>query len=446
MRGVHYVLMDNEPRLRVWFLNESSGQMTWEIKHDKNLNFLLGCQKICIRNDGSWTLHYKNYFGHSNQNALTTIRKVTRNTLHGDIAMTIIKREMGRGGESDRSTELFLRLAAILYGPVDAILIDEVDSANDDSTPTALLPPRERRQRWPRAEGAVAAATRGWRNSGVDVWKEGETAGEIANERLIARLSSRAARARGAHEEPSARRRPTHAWREGAARELAGAQRPGDGGACSGRETEARRQRRALGEVEAGLRRPGGGSAHAQGGRWRPTRRESALTAQAWREGTVRELVGARRPSGGGARAWEAEAGARRPDDGDSCARGGGGRPSSFSPLARGARSSNLGALDTVRPGCPQHRPPPPPLHLLGTAHHQHPHPAILLPSSIPPWPPPCTTRPTPRERRLRKRLLQAVLDTSPSFKLSIAFASPQSSRPRRLWDPTGVIIVAAPF
>ncbi len=32
------------------------------------LSFLLGCQEICIQNDGPWTLHYKNYFGHSSQN------------------------------------------------------------------------------------------------------------------------------------------------------------------------------------------------------------------------------------------------------------------------------------------------------------------------------------------------------------------------------------------
>uniref|UniRef100_A0A0E0GRR9 Uncharacterized protein n=1 Tax=Oryza nivara TaxID=4536 RepID=A0A0E0GRR9_ORYNI len=51
MRGVHYALIDNEHRLRVSFLNKSCG-----------------CQEICIQNDGPWTLHYKNYFGHSSQN------------------------------------------------------------------------------------------------------------------------------------------------------------------------------------------------------------------------------------------------------------------------------------------------------------------------------------------------------------------------------------------
>uniref|UniRef100_A0A0D9ZBJ3 F-box associated domain-containing protein n=1 Tax=Oryza glumipatula TaxID=40148 RepID=A0A0D9ZBJ3_9ORYZ len=68
MRGVHYALIDNEHRQRVWFLNKSCGQMTWELKHDKDLSFLPGCQEICIQNDGPWTLHYKNYFGNSSQN------------------------------------------------------------------------------------------------------------------------------------------------------------------------------------------------------------------------------------------------------------------------------------------------------------------------------------------------------------------------------------------
>uniref|UniRef100_A0A0E0KHE4 F-box domain-containing protein n=1 Tax=Oryza punctata TaxID=4537 RepID=A0A0E0KHE4_ORYPU len=68
IRGVHYALIDNEHRLRVWFLNELYGQMTWELKHDKDLCFLLRCQKICIQNDGPWTLHNKNYFGDPSQN------------------------------------------------------------------------------------------------------------------------------------------------------------------------------------------------------------------------------------------------------------------------------------------------------------------------------------------------------------------------------------------
>uniref|UniRef100_A0A0E0GQT4 F-box domain-containing protein n=1 Tax=Oryza nivara TaxID=4536 RepID=A0A0E0GQT4_ORYNI len=68
MRGVHYALIDNEHRLRVWFLNELYGQMTWELKHDNDLSFLLRCQEICIQNDGPWTLHYHNYFGYPSQN------------------------------------------------------------------------------------------------------------------------------------------------------------------------------------------------------------------------------------------------------------------------------------------------------------------------------------------------------------------------------------------
>uniref|UniRef100_A0A0E0D4H2 F-box associated domain-containing protein n=1 Tax=Oryza meridionalis TaxID=40149 RepID=A0A0E0D4H2_9ORYZ len=68
MRGVHYALIDNEHRLRVWFLNELYGQMTWELKHDNDLSFLLRCQKICTQNDGLWTLQYHNYFGYPRQN------------------------------------------------------------------------------------------------------------------------------------------------------------------------------------------------------------------------------------------------------------------------------------------------------------------------------------------------------------------------------------------
>nr|AAU89163.1 hypothetical protein LOC_Os03g43330 [Oryza sativa Japonica Group]ABF97763.1 hypothetical protein LOC_Os03g43330 [Oryza sativa Japonica Group] len=68
MRGVHYALIDIEHRLRVWFLNELYGQMTWELKHDNDLSFLLRCQESCIQNDGPWTLHYHNYFGYPSQN------------------------------------------------------------------------------------------------------------------------------------------------------------------------------------------------------------------------------------------------------------------------------------------------------------------------------------------------------------------------------------------
>ncbi|EAY91382.1 hypothetical protein OsI_13004 [Oryza sativa Indica Group] len=68
MRGVHYALIDNEHRLRVWFLNELYGQMTWELKHDNDLSFLLRCQEVCTQNDGPWTLQYHNYFGYPRQN------------------------------------------------------------------------------------------------------------------------------------------------------------------------------------------------------------------------------------------------------------------------------------------------------------------------------------------------------------------------------------------
>uniref|UniRef100_A0A0E0NZG9 F-box associated domain-containing protein n=1 Tax=Oryza rufipogon TaxID=4529 RepID=A0A0E0NZG9_ORYRU len=58
MRGVHYALIDNEHRLR----------MTWELKHDNDLSFLLRCQEICTQNNGPWTLQYHNYFGYPRQN------------------------------------------------------------------------------------------------------------------------------------------------------------------------------------------------------------------------------------------------------------------------------------------------------------------------------------------------------------------------------------------
>nr|AAO72400.1 hypothetical protein [Oryza sativa Japonica Group]ABF98174.1 hypothetical protein LOC_Os03g47360 [Oryza sativa Japonica Group] len=43
-------------------------EMTWELKHDNDLSFLLRCQEICTQNDGPWTLQYHNYFGYPRQN------------------------------------------------------------------------------------------------------------------------------------------------------------------------------------------------------------------------------------------------------------------------------------------------------------------------------------------------------------------------------------------
>uniref|UniRef100_A0A0E0KHE9 F-box domain-containing protein n=1 Tax=Oryza punctata TaxID=4537 RepID=A0A0E0KHE9_ORYPU len=66
--GVHYALKDKDQRLRVWFLNESCGQKIWELKHDKNISFLLKRHDKYVQNDGPWTLHYFDYCENYDQN------------------------------------------------------------------------------------------------------------------------------------------------------------------------------------------------------------------------------------------------------------------------------------------------------------------------------------------------------------------------------------------
>uniref|UniRef100_I1PED1 F-box domain-containing protein n=2 Tax=Oryza glaberrima TaxID=4538 RepID=I1PED1_ORYGL len=66
--GVHYALMDRDQRLRIWFLNESCGQKMWELKHDKNISFLLKRHDKYGQNDGPWTLHYFDYCENYDQN------------------------------------------------------------------------------------------------------------------------------------------------------------------------------------------------------------------------------------------------------------------------------------------------------------------------------------------------------------------------------------------
>uniref|UniRef100_A0A0D9VXD3 F-box domain-containing protein n=1 Tax=Leersia perrieri TaxID=77586 RepID=A0A0D9VXD3_9ORYZ len=65
--GLYYALLDNDQHLLVWFLNESHGQIKWELKHDKDISFLMKCQEHSIQNHGPWTLHYYDYHEDSNE-------------------------------------------------------------------------------------------------------------------------------------------------------------------------------------------------------------------------------------------------------------------------------------------------------------------------------------------------------------------------------------------
>uniref|UniRef100_A0A0D9VXE1 F-box domain-containing protein n=1 Tax=Leersia perrieri TaxID=77586 RepID=A0A0D9VXE1_9ORYZ len=80
-KGVYYALIDghNKHRLRVWFLNESRGHITWELKHDKDISFMLKCQGNYMQNDGPWTAHFfdyvQDYHPNDNQREITPMNK-----------------------------------------------------------------------------------------------------------------------------------------------------------------------------------------------------------------------------------------------------------------------------------------------------------------------------------------------------------------------------------
>nr|CAB3477036.1 unnamed protein product [Digitaria exilis] len=58
-KGVYCAIVDLNFRLRVWILDESSGQMEWVLKHENNLLHVLVSQEF---DDGAWTFEDLNHY------------------------------------------------------------------------------------------------------------------------------------------------------------------------------------------------------------------------------------------------------------------------------------------------------------------------------------------------------------------------------------------------
>ena len=59
--GVYCAIVDHKFRIRVWILDESSGQMEWVLKHENNLEQVLLSQHFYEPGDGAWTLEDLNH-------------------------------------------------------------------------------------------------------------------------------------------------------------------------------------------------------------------------------------------------------------------------------------------------------------------------------------------------------------------------------------------------
>ncbi|KAL6850330.1 hypothetical protein ACP4OV_020957 [Aristida adscensionis] len=59
--GVYYAAIDLQFRLRVWILDESSGEIRWVLRHQNNLQHMLSSPEFYQEDDGAWILENINY-------------------------------------------------------------------------------------------------------------------------------------------------------------------------------------------------------------------------------------------------------------------------------------------------------------------------------------------------------------------------------------------------